>query len=60
MPSDLTDRSMPMAPVRMGKTIQQGRRGAGKGDFEVKGQGVIVDSGHGREKNKDGTLSQSP
>jgi hypothetical protein len=61
MSRDLADRGMAPPPVRIGEAIEQDGRGAGKGDFEVHGQGVIIDSaGHERKKNKNGTLSQSP
>lgn len=58
LPRDLAQRGRAPPPVQIAETVKQGRCGRGQRDFEMEGEGIIIDSDHGRHKNKMETSGQ--
>lgn len=43
---DLANRCMAPTPIRIAEAIEQGGRGSSQRNFEMQGEGVVIDSGH--------------
>lgn len=52
LPSELGDSRMAPTPIGIDQVVEQRRCDGGKRHFEVQGEGIVIDSGHGDIRTK--------